>query len=192
MAVDSAGDFVIAWSSFGEDGNDYGVYAQRYHATIPIRLTGTNNESVSIGFSSATQFTVTINGASTSYNTSTTPEIIFNGVAADKETVIVADTFNAYKANFSLGSVQMTSSNFEFDAVNTATLYVYAGSASQATMTLPSVSAYFVGVANPDYSYLSNAVNIYTEASGFGSVTAVGVADRHTRISIRLRTPRPW
>ncbi|HVX14224.1 MAG TPA: DUF4214 domain-containing protein [Pirellulales bacterium] len=33
VAVDSAGDFVIAWSALGEDGSGYGIYAQRYNAT---------------------------------------------------------------------------------------------------------------------------------------------------------------
>ena len=31
VAMDSAGDFVIAWHSYGEDGSGYGIYAQRYN-----------------------------------------------------------------------------------------------------------------------------------------------------------------
>src|SRR5690606_9020679 len=30
VAMDSDGDFVITWHSFGQDGSVYGVYAQRY------------------------------------------------------------------------------------------------------------------------------------------------------------------
>ncbi len=33
VAMDSAGDFVIAWNSLGEDGSDYGIFAQRYAST---------------------------------------------------------------------------------------------------------------------------------------------------------------
>jgi hypothetical protein len=33
IAMDSDGDFVIAWSSFGQDGNGWGVYAQRYNSS---------------------------------------------------------------------------------------------------------------------------------------------------------------
>ena len=33
VAVDGAGDFVIAWQSQGQDGGGWGVYAQRYDAT---------------------------------------------------------------------------------------------------------------------------------------------------------------
>ena len=30
IAMDPAGDFVVAWSSFGEDGGGYGIYARQY------------------------------------------------------------------------------------------------------------------------------------------------------------------
>ncbi len=32
VAMDSVGDFVVAWMSQGEDGNDFGIYARRYNA----------------------------------------------------------------------------------------------------------------------------------------------------------------
>lgn len=32
VAVDGDGDFIITWSNFGQDGNDNGVFAQRYNA----------------------------------------------------------------------------------------------------------------------------------------------------------------
>ena len=32
VAMDAAGDFVITWSSYGQDGSGWGVYAQRYNA----------------------------------------------------------------------------------------------------------------------------------------------------------------
>ncbi len=33
VAMDAAGDFVVAWQSYGEDGSQYGIYAQRYNAS---------------------------------------------------------------------------------------------------------------------------------------------------------------
>ena len=33
VAMDTEGDFVVAWESFGEDGGGYGVYAQRYNSS---------------------------------------------------------------------------------------------------------------------------------------------------------------
>ena len=30
VAVDPAGNFVVVWRSFGQDGSDYGIFAQRY------------------------------------------------------------------------------------------------------------------------------------------------------------------
>ena len=32
VAMDVGGNFVVAWNSFGQDGSDYGIYAQRYNA----------------------------------------------------------------------------------------------------------------------------------------------------------------
>jgi hypothetical protein len=32
VAMDAAGDFVVTWSSYSQDGSDYGIYAQRYNA----------------------------------------------------------------------------------------------------------------------------------------------------------------
>ena len=32
--MDSSGDFVIAWDSYGQDGSGYGIYAQRYVSEI--------------------------------------------------------------------------------------------------------------------------------------------------------------
>src|SRR5262249_55448535 len=32
VAMDSAGDFVVAWASYSQDGSGWGVYAQRYNA----------------------------------------------------------------------------------------------------------------------------------------------------------------
>src|SRR5262249_45223564 len=31
VAMDAAGEFVVAWESFGQDGESYGIYAQRYN-----------------------------------------------------------------------------------------------------------------------------------------------------------------
>jgi hypothetical protein len=33
VAMDADGDFVVAWTSFGQDGSDTGIYAQRYNAS---------------------------------------------------------------------------------------------------------------------------------------------------------------
>ena len=32
VAMDAAGDFVVAWASRGQDGSNYGIYSQRYNA----------------------------------------------------------------------------------------------------------------------------------------------------------------
>ena len=38
VAADNAGDFVGVWSSFGQDGSNYGVFGQRYSQIVPVEL----------------------------------------------------------------------------------------------------------------------------------------------------------
>jgi hypothetical protein len=40
VAIDSVGNFVIAWSSRDQDGDGYGIYMQRYAATQPLNVAG--------------------------------------------------------------------------------------------------------------------------------------------------------
>jgi hypothetical protein len=40
VASDSAGHFIIAWTSFGQDGYAWGIYAQRYSLILPVALQG--------------------------------------------------------------------------------------------------------------------------------------------------------
>ena len=46
VAIDSVGDFVVAWESYTEDGSNMGVYAQQYNSTGVAR--GMNSESTRI------------------------------------------------------------------------------------------------------------------------------------------------
>ena len=61
VAMDADGDFVVTWSSFGQDGNFYGVYAQRYNAA---------------GLAQGSEFQV---------NTFTTDQQFFSTVAMDAD-----------------------------------------------------------------------------------------------------------
>jgi hypothetical protein len=38
VAADAAGNFVIAWTSYGQDGSANGVFAQRYSEIVPVEL----------------------------------------------------------------------------------------------------------------------------------------------------------
>jgi len=47
IAMDAAGKFVIAWASRGQDGSDFGIFAQRYSAAgVPLgpqKVAGTDS-----------------------------------------------------------------------------------------------------------------------------------------------------
>ena len=38
VAADSAGNFVVAWQSFAQDGSGFGIFAQRYGPILPVEL----------------------------------------------------------------------------------------------------------------------------------------------------------
>jgi hypothetical protein len=38
VAADNAGDFVVVWTSSGQDGSNYGVFGQRYGQIFPVEL----------------------------------------------------------------------------------------------------------------------------------------------------------
>ncbi len=67
VAMDSAGDFVVTWASYGEDGSGYGVYAQRYSAAgaaqsgeIPVNQTTANFQYLpDVSMDTAGDFVVT-------------------------------------------------------------------------------------------------------------------------------------
>lgn len=51
VAIDTAGDFVVAWQSYFQDGNGYGIYAQRYTTspTVTAVLAGAGPQIVTPG-----------------------------------------------------------------------------------------------------------------------------------------------
>ncbi len=67
VAMDAAGDFVVTWSSYGQDGSGYGVYAQRYNAAgvaqgteFPVNTTTTDTQKFStVAMDAAGDFVVT-------------------------------------------------------------------------------------------------------------------------------------
>lgn len=71
IAIDSDGDFVITWSSLGQDGSDWGVYAQRFNAIgVPqgseflVNTYTTNGQSdPAVSISASGDFVVTWIGA---------------------------------------------------------------------------------------------------------------------------------
>jgi hypothetical protein len=49
MAMDADGDFVVVWRSLGQDGDDYGIYAQRYNAAAVAQGTEFRVNTYTVG-----------------------------------------------------------------------------------------------------------------------------------------------
>ncbi len=176
--MDAAGDFVIAWQSNTEDGNAYGIYAQRYTPSqLAIDATAQTND-VEVAFTDSSHFTVTINGlTSMTYSTSTATSFVYNGASGVVSVGIFVDDFNTYTATQTLASTQVTRRGFGFAGNNVTNLYVYSVIGSTATVTVGTGTGanYFALVATGDYEYIADPVlGIYSELSGFGSQSVTG------------------
>ncbi len=62
IAMDSAGDFVIAWKSFGQDGSDDGIYARRYSAAGVAQAVEFQVNSFTTGTQDAAKVAMDSNG----------------------------------------------------------------------------------------------------------------------------------
>ena len=177
--MDSAGDFVVAWNSLGQDGSGLGVFAQRYGSnTVTINGTSSSN-NVAITFTDASDFTVTLNGGTpTAYSTNNVSKLVYNGPSGAFSKLIFDDPFNTYAATQSFTATDLVASGFEFDANNVVNLYDYAtNGASTATVTVGAGadSNFFVDVPGSRYSYIGNpATGAYSELSGFAAETVNG------------------
>ncbi len=142
-----------------------------------LTLSGSANDNVSIQFTDATDFTVTINGAApTAYSTTNIDKVVYNGPSGAASNVVFSDsiTTDEYTAAQTFASTTLTRGggiSFEFDANNVTTLYVYvADTSSTATVNVAGGTGanYFVDAANAGYSYIVDPVQgIYSELSGF-------------------------
>jgi Bacterial Ig-like domain (group 3) len=105
VAMDSTGDFVIAWQSYGEDGSKYGIYAQRYNAAgvaqggeFPVNSFTTNSQSnPSVAMDSAGDFVIAWNSSGQDGNNYGVYAQAYNaaGVAVGKEFPVNSFTTNA-------------------------------------------------------------------------------------------------
>jgi hypothetical protein len=105
-----------------------------------LTITGNPNESVEVDFNDATDFTLIVNGTSTTYTTVQVNKIVDNGPSGVNANVIFYDeaAADAYTATQSLSSLSVVGSNVEFDANNAQTMYAYSTDpVSTATVNLP-------------------------------------------------------
>jgi len=127
LAMDSDGDFVVAWSSYGQDGSSYGIFAQRFAAlssTTNIALDGASNLVITDAAAGGQNDTLTIQSDTTNNvfiisdpnhllsttiagatgsgtNTITIP---FASVAGPQISVLTLDGNDSLTVDFSLGN----------------------------------------------------------------------------------------
>lgn len=70
IAIDSAGNFVVVWESYGQDGDDYGIYAQQFFSNgstngsefLVNATTSSNQEAPAVTMSYDGEFIITWTG----------------------------------------------------------------------------------------------------------------------------------
>ncbi len=147
-----------------------------------VTINGAANDDVAITFTDAADFTVTVNGVSTSYSTSAVDKLVYTGPSGAFSKLVFDDptTTDDYTATQSLDSSDIIGSNgFEFVATGVTNLYVYVADLnSTATVNVANSASsdnFFVGSASGGYSYIADPGNgTYSELSGFPGETVTG------------------
>lgn len=178
VAMDALGDFTAVWQSLGQDGSVDGIYGQRFtSSTLTLdEVTQTNN--VSVTFTDATHFTLTIAGNKTqTYSTATNTSLAVNGLGSGFAELVFDDNFNAYAATESFASTTLSGGGFAFSANSVKNLYIYSNGNSTATVTVAGTDPgnFYVDDVADQYSYIGDpTTGYYSELSKFKSEAVTG------------------
>ncbi len=153
------------------------VATSAINAFNALTITGTAKSSVTVGFVDAQHFEVTINGSTTVYSLAQYNRLVYQGPVGKYSKLVFNDTSRTYTASQTFTSTQLASSTFAFEADNVSNLYVYANSASTASVQVAQGSGgnFYVDAANSGYSYIADPNDgIFSQLIGFGAETVSG------------------
>jgi hypothetical protein len=144
-------------------------------------LSNTVNENLQVVFTSATNFTVTLDGASEGYTTSQADKVVFAG-ADSQATATVTDTFNSLgSVNLAPTAATLKSASYEIDITSTPINSVTGTAADSATLTGTTGSNRFYGNATSSMLINTDAGTSYSETvNGFGTVNATSSSSGDT------------
>jgi DNA-binding beta-propeller fold protein YncE len=143
-----------------------------------------NNENLQVTFTSATAFTVNLNGTTNNYTTPAVNKVVFAG-ADSNATAVVTDTFNTLNtATLTPTSMTLKSASYEIDVTRTPTKAVSGLAADTATLTGTTGSNRFYGnypSAGSSVFLNTNAGTTYSETvNGFGAVNVTSSSSGDT------------
>ena len=104
IGEDSAGDFVIAWQSTGEDGSGYGVYAQRDGYTTPFVTTSSGSLSYSANSGSLKPVDANLSLSDGESSTLTSATVTISSGYVNGEDVLAFTNQNGITGNFTAAS----------------------------------------------------------------------------------------
>ena len=97
-----------------------------------LTLTAAGNDQLVVQFTDATDFTISLDGQTNSYNTTQYNAINFTG--ATGSSAVVAGVLGNTSVAFAANSVAITGAGFTLNISNTDTIYVYGGSSQTAQL----------------------------------------------------------
>jgi len=151
----------------------------RVTSTLPVAgtldISGTANaDQVTVNFSSATNFAVTLNGTTTNYTTAQFSQINFDGLAG-LDTVTVVTPSGADAATLTTSGATITGANYSLALANTEVKYFFGDLLDSATFSDSSGADQLYQL--PDYSVmLDGTASYYNQVIGFGSSSATATS----------------
>ncbi len=140
VAMDSTGDFVVAWSSYGEDGGGDGVYANRYNPPV---VTTTASGLLYTAGSGAVDVDsgVSISDAESTTLTSATISISASNYVSGEDVLAFANTTNITGSfDSSTGILTLTGADTVADYQAALESVTYEDTANDATFTPRTIS----------------------------------------------------
>ncbi len=113
VAMDSTGDFVVAWQSQGQDGSNYGVYAKRYALNLSLAAGSTASVAIKVMDQFGKDFTgdsITLSDALGGASFSANPVASFTGGVATVTATLDAAGVQTITVTDSTAAISATSS----------------------------------------------------------------------------------
>jgi uncharacterized delta-60 repeat protein len=137
------------------------------------------NDSITVGFSSATAFSVVLNATGSNYTVgnsgSQIDRVEFHG-GAGSDTVIYTDAINTRLGLMGGNTLNLVGAGFEFDADTSELIYLYGTASDSATINDPTAGGN-TAITTATYGYLTNTGNtVFYQAASFGTVTVTAAA----------------
>jgi Ca2+-binding RTX toxin-like protein len=162
IAMDAGGDFVISWTSYGEDGSGNGIYAQRYNnTTAPPIITSTSASALTYteNVTTAIDSAITVSDVDSANLVSATVSITSGFNSAEDTLTFTAQNGITSSYNSSTGVLTLTGSATLANYQTALRSITYTNSSDNPTTT-PRTLSFVVNDGTADSIAVTRNINI--------------------------------